>query len=143
MATVRVVVGVRHEASSDRIQVNVADEGEEVFVRRAAKGFVATLEDVAHLPVPTIETLRVGLLEALHESGEWRFRGADDQVEVVGHEAVRIERHRVSRAIRGEPIEIGLVVAMIKEDRLAAIAAGDDVIDESGSEHSRPSGHAS
>ena len=67
---------------------------------------------------------------------------AEDQVDVVRHEAVGVEGHSVSRAIRGEPVEIGLVVAVPQEHRLPAVAAGDDVIEKPRAEDAWSPGHA-
>jgi hypothetical protein len=53
-----------------------------------------------------------------------------------------MEGHGVSRPIQGESAEVGLVVGVIEEDRLAMIAAGDDVVEESPTEHPWQSSHA-
>jgi hypothetical protein len=122
--------------------MDVPHEGDEVLVRLAQERLVPPLEQVAHLRVPPVEALGIGLLEALHEAVERRRGRAEDEVHVVGHQAVSMEGHRVPRPIHGEPVEVGLVVVVTEEHRLPAIAADDDVVEESRAEHSSWSSHA-
>ena len=61
---------------------------------------------------------------------------------MIGHQAVGMEGHRVSRPIQGEPAEVGLVVTVTEEYRFPAIAAGDDVVEEPRTEDAWPSSHA-
>ena len=74
-------------------------------------------------------------MEALHEPVERRLGRAEDEMDVVGHQAVGVEGHRVSRPIQGEPVEVSLVVAVAEEYRFSAIATGDDVVEEPRTEH--------
>jgi len=53
-----------------------------------------------------------------------------------------MQGHRVSCSIHSEPAEIGLVVALLEEYRLPAIAAGDHVVEEPWTEHPWRSSHA-
>ena len=68
-------------------------------------------------------------------------RGLEQQMEVVGHEAVRVEHQPVPGSIRRQAREIGVVVARPKEYGLATITAGNDVVEETRSEQSRFAGH--
>ena len=47
---------------------------------------------MADLFVPTVVILRVALLEPLDESAEGRLAGFDQQVDMVGHQAVGVDR---------------------------------------------------
>jgi hypothetical protein len=56
-------------------------------------------------------------------------------MDVVGHQAVGVEGHRVSCPIQGQPVEVGLIVAVAEEYCFSAIAPGDDVVEEPRTEH--------
>jgi hypothetical protein len=53
-----------------------------------------------------------------------------------------MEGHRVSRAIRGESVEIGLVVPASQKHRLPAVAPRHDVIEKPWTEDAAGSSHA-
>jgi hypothetical protein len=60
-----------------------------VTLVRDGLGVVATLKEVADETVVTVEPLRVAAVEAVHRAPELLDVGVDDEVDVVGHEAVR------------------------------------------------------
>ena len=56
-----------HETGSHRVQVDVPDKSDQMWVSMAHEGLVAPLKQVADRCVGPIEVLRVGLLHGLHE----------------------------------------------------------------------------
>jgi len=85
VTAVRIVLRARHEAGPHAILVDVPHEGDEVLVRLAEERLVPALKHMAHLGVPPVEALCVGLLEALHEPVEGRRGRAEYEVHVIGH----------------------------------------------------------
>src|SRR3954452_9486148 len=50
---------------------------------------IAVLEEMADAPVSLVEPLRVEPLKTVHSEAERRLRGPDQQVDVIGHQAIR------------------------------------------------------
>ena len=93
------------------------------------------------LPMATIEKLRIGLLEALHEFREGDRRGFQEKMDMVGHQAVGVQCHVMLLAILREAIEVGLIVGGIAERLLPLVATGDDVVEEAGGKRAGTPGH--
>jgi len=60
---------------------------------------------------------------------------------MVGHEDVGVERHAIAVAIALGALLIGAVIRVVMEDRGAAIAAGEDMIEPAGDVEAWLAGH--
>jgi hypothetical protein len=76
--------------------MDVFEQGQKVSVAIAKNGFVPALEEVPHSLVPAIIVHGVALVHPLEDLGEPDVFCLDQQVNVVGHEYVRIEIKMVS-----------------------------------------------
>ena len=88
------------------------------------------LPNVATAPVAAMVALGVRDEEALHQSADRGLERADQEVDVVGHEAVAVERERPSLLQIADRPEESSVVLVIVEHRGAVVAPVDDVVDE-------------
>ncbi len=88
-----------------------------------------------------VVALGVGDQEALHQSADGGVEGADQEVDVVGHEAVAVELEGAGTLKVAEGVEEGNVVAIGVEDGGAVVAAVDDVVDEAITDRSQGSWH--
>jgi hypothetical protein len=69
--------------------------------------------------------------EAEHEVGEFAVvSGPEDEVPVVGHEAVGEDAYGEDLAGLVEGLEEGLVIGGFVEDALAGVAAVEDMVDD-------------
>jgi hypothetical protein len=91
-------------------------------------GLVPPLEDVAHTSVQPIAALRVDPVQLAHAPGESIIQGFNDQVIVVGHQAVAIAQPSHPPADLTEDMEERLSVPIIQVNRCTAIATGGDMI---------------
>lgn len=74
--------------------------------------------------------LGMGHRQPSHESGQVAIAsGPEDEVEVVGHDAVGQHPHGVARGGVGEDAEEGAIIAVVVEDRGAGDGAVQGVID--------------
>jgi hypothetical protein len=112
MAAVRVGLRPLDESSAHRVQVDVADQGDQVLVGVADNRLVATLKEMTDLAVNPVEPLGVGLLQSLHELRDRPLGGLQQQVDMIRHQAVRIQPHPVSLPIPRQPGEIGSITAV-------------------------------
>jgi hypothetical protein len=86
--------------------------------------FEATLPHMSMAPVMAMVTADVAGHPPLHERAEGRVGGRlHDQVEMIGHEAEAEDPDRVRRFCGGEQVEKCGVVAVLVEDRAAAVSA--------------------
>jgi hypothetical protein len=69
-------------------------------------------------------------------------RGDQDQVNVIGHQAISRDFHLEFGRIFTEPSEIGLAVLIIKKHILAAVSALGDVVGQMGEDGSGGAWHA-
>ena len=88
-----------------------------------------------------IEILAVGLLQALHELRQRLLRALDQQMDVIGHQAVGVQNVAVFLAIAPQSFDIGQIVGLRCECLLALVAAHDDMIERPCSKQSRSAGH--
>ena len=131
----------RHQPGADRVQRQIARRSDEVGLVHRPRG-EAALKQVAGDPRP-----RVG------EGGEAPVRLADrlgqpigaggneDQMNMVGHQAIGPAGHAIGAATLGHQIAIERVVARLDEQRLPPIAALGDVVGKVGDDDAGQTGH--
>jgi hypothetical protein len=109
--------------------MNVTDKLSEVLIALAENCLVASLKQVAGLSVLAIVILAVGCQQPLHDSADGVLLSLDQQMNVIGHEAVGVEVEREPGFLMSELNEESVVIIVGTEDELAVIAASDDVIE--------------
>lgn len=75
-----------NDPCADGIEMDVADQGQEVVVFVAENGFVAVLEQVAGSFVPAVVVLGVPGEEFPHDAGHAVFAALKEDVDVIPHE---------------------------------------------------------
>ena len=107
----------------------------------ADDGFVAVLKQVAAPLMPGIERHRVAGHKAPHEADDSPRAGADEDMEVVGHQGPGEDL--VGGFFQGgfEAGEEILIIGFRVEDLASLNAASDDVVQKAGRVESRLSGH--
>jgi hypothetical protein len=79
-----------------------------------------------------VEVPRVLAIQPLHAAGQVRVRRLNEQMEVVRHEATRVDAPAVSARHPISDLEEPLPIVVILEDRLSPVPASSDVIDAAG-----------
>ena len=83
-------------------------------------------------PVGAIVCLGIDAVQMAHAGGKVSFRGFDEEVVVVAHEAVGVAEPVEALDGLAEDGKEGLAVVVIGEDVRPGVAAGGDVIDGAG-----------
>jgi hypothetical protein len=103
----------------------------------------ARLEEVSDVPVPLVEAQRVEPIETVHALGEIRFSELEDDVVVVGHQAVG-ETDPVPMMDRlGQNRHEQAPVLVVEEDRRLPDAARREMHDAAGWMQALGSSHRS
>ena len=96
-------------------------------------GFVAPFPQAAGALVAAVDVLDVAPPECLHELGDpGPGFGADQQVDVVGHEDVGVEGAMPIGSRFLKPVEVAVVVLLGKEAGLSVDATLDDMLRQAG-----------
>ena len=127
-----------HELRADRIELDVAAAGEKIAFGIDQRGAETAFEQAAGALVLVVEPGDVEAAHLLHHQGQARIvRRRRQQVQVVRHQDISVDRHFVEAGRFLQPDQEALVVGLFAEDRLTVIATLDDVVglvrdDESG-----------
>lgn len=134
--------GLGAEACSDGVSLHVGEGPPEVEAIEGA-GIEAVLPEMAMATVHAIDVLCVELVRAFEGLGQGglllRF---DDQMNVVGHQAIALYTQGVSAGGFAEVLEIGPAVGVHKEHVLAVAGALCDVVGALRDHRSCLSGHS-
>lgn len=82
--------------------MNVADKFGEVLITLAEYRLVSSLEQVTGLSVLAIVILAIGGQESLHDPADGVIAPFDEQMDVIGHQAIGIEVEREPRFLVSE-----------------------------------------
>jgi hypothetical protein len=96
---------------------------------------------MAYFTVRKVKVLGVGLLKPLHEFGQRGSRTLEEQVHMVGHEAVGVQRDFVFPAVAGKPLKVGFEIPAGAEGFLTLVASNDNVVEETGGKQARTACH--
>jgi hypothetical protein len=118
-----------HDLGSHRVQVNVPHEFGEVLIALAEDRLVASLKQVADLSVLAIVILAIGGEEPLHHPADVVILSFDEQMNVIGHQAVGVKIEGQLGLLLGKLKEELAIVVVRAEDELTIVATGDDVIE--------------
>ena len=121
--------------------MDVADQLEQIRVFFDENRLEAILEQVAAAAVAAVEDDGVAGEHAAHDGGEGRTAGAQEQVEVVRHEAPGEQARAGGLDAAGEALEKLLSIAVMLEDDAAFDTAGDHVVQSVGSIEARAARH--
>ena len=125
----------------DRVLVNIADGGKELIVavdRRALKRGLEEAADALVFPVVPVD--KTGD-DALENAPERDLAGLDDEVDMVGHQAVTEDLVAADRLVPAEDFQKLFKVFLIFENILLVDAAIDDVVNTEGTDFALGSWH--
>ena len=118
------------QSSTHRVEMNVAEQLEEILVSLAYDRLVSALEHMADFAVAKIKILGVGLLESLHKLGQRRPAALNQQVDMVGHKTKSVDQEIVTAPVARQPFQISLVVTIVVKGLSPLVAAHDDVVEQ-------------
>jgi len=121
--------------------VNIAAQFQKVFIGIDEDGFVASLVEVAVPVMTTVVIYRVGRIESLHQFTEIGLGGLDNEVKVVVHKDVTVERYLEGFQARVKNVEEGMPVGIILKDLFPFISPAGDVIKGTGVFYAKRSCH--
>jgi len=112
------------------VEVDIPDQFLEVGRPVHQVGHESPLEQVARLLMAQVEPDRIGGLELLHELGEGgRPPLFGEQVDMVGHQAVGVERDVAFGGFLAQKREVTELGRLVEEDPLAVVASDDEVVE--------------
>jgi hypothetical protein len=79
--------------------------------------------------VAAVERLGVDAVQVAHASGQVGFGRGDDEVVVVGQQAVGVAAPMPAPDRVAKQVEEAAAVVVVEEDRRAGVAAGGDVVE--------------
>ena len=121
--------------------MDVAHQGESVAVAIDEKGLEAALEKMTCPFAARVDVARITEGEVLHAGGEGLIARLEGEMQMIGHEAEGVHRVAKPRDPLGhEFVEVKSIVRR-EEDRLAGVAAQDDVVEAAGDVEARFAGH--
>jgi hypothetical protein len=88
----------------------------------------ASLQEVTGAFVPTIEVLGVSSIERVHPSRQVGASGLSEEVVMVSHEAVGVEKPRLVGDNRRKNVQEASAIGRVTEYRAAFVASARDVI---------------
>jgi hypothetical protein len=132
MATPGIGPRVQGGADAGGVEMEIAYQFQEIGVAITEDRLVAPLKHMPGLVVVSVVVLAIGELERLHGSRQRDRAGLQQQMEVIGHQHIGIERTAVTRAIAGKPFEIGCGIGIVVEDDGPAVPAGYHMIEGAG-----------
>lgn len=97
--------GAANEVGSDWIEMDIAQELQQVGVFLAEDRFEAVLKDMAEAFAGDVEIFGVVEHEPMHDDRDGELIDFDKQMEVIGHEAVGVESERLAAFNFGEGFE--------------------------------------
>jgi hypothetical protein len=111
----------------ERVGLDVAEDHQQVGVILNHRALEPALPDMARAVMPLVMAPRVGDGEGLEDAADrLPGLGADEEVEVVGHEAIAEEPEGIAVLGLGQGLEEGDAVGVVAED----VAAVEGVIDQ-------------
>jgi hypothetical protein len=141
----RPAFGPLHQSGRQGIAFDVAANGEEVFVFFNGKGLKAALVKRPGTAAVVVRVPTHGMRQGqpMQELGQFAvLMGPDNEVEVIGHEAIGQQAHgHFVLGLAQDALEGG-VVAVLMEDGGACYGMVEDVVDETTGSSAWSSGHA-
>ena len=104
---------------------------------RADKGAVPLLEKMADSAVSSVELLRIGGLQCVHEGGQRRRALLYREVNVVGHQAIRVQPKPESLPVKCDSFEVVPTVRVVAKHIPTLVSACDQVMEGSRNLQSR------
>jgi len=141
MARPAVLVWTRNHPGSDWVQVDIAQEHEEVFVDVDKKRVVAVLKQMPCRRDAFLYLASKPRPDPLHQYAEWEVGDLDEQVNVIRHPTIRVNScARGFQRCRDYLLQ-GQIVHRSAKQRLLMIATCGHVVEPSGNEQPGPSRH--
>ena len=111
------VLRMRAKAGPHRVQADVADGGDEMRIVHRHRS-VASLEQMSCPSSSRIDEGRVAAMRFTHRPAEPLAEpGTKDQMNMVGHEAIRPDLDGMLSRLLSEHVAINILVTVFKEDR--------------------------
>ncbi len=117
-----IVLGLRNHFCTNRIEHNISAHFKKVAVLLDQDGLVPALKYMACFSMPFIKALRIEAVQLAHADGEISVRGFDEEMIVVGHEAVGVTKPMVTFIHMLKGMEKVVAVLIILEYRLFIVA---------------------
>jgi len=128
----RVVFRTASHACGYRIEMNVANDFEEITVGIDEARAVAALEEMSRRRHRALEASRVSHRDRVNCTSQRQLADLHQQVKVIRHPAVGVHHGAVARGRLPDDLVEILAIGRRAEDRLAVITAERDVIEASG-----------
>jgi|GEM_PF-4652577 hypothetical protein len=130
-----------HNAGTNRIQMNIRRQLQEVTVFVTEDCFIPALKEMTHQGVFPIISSCISELKHLHDAGQGYFTDLNEQVDMIDHQHVRVEAKVKTFFVFSDISQIKIVVLVITKDFLSPVPSRNHVIQSTWKMHSWFSGH--
>lgn len=121
--------GIAANCRFDGIEVNVPENSEKVIVIFDGLAHKSGLEEMAGVLVFNVKPKGVAWTYMLEYFAKFGVARHDEQVDMIGHQAVGIELIAADFLVLAKGFEIAVIVFGVLENALLVDSADDDVID--------------
>jgi hypothetical protein len=137
-----ILPGMTHHVGTHRIELNIAIAGQHVVLGLGEAGTEAALPERAGAPVGAVDILHVALTQVFHQQGRAiGFVWCEQQVHVIGHQYVSMNRAAKALVQFGQGIQIESVVFVGEEAHRTVFPSLDDVPRDAGEAETGSAGH--
>ena len=137
----RPVFGSPHHPRTDRVEVNIAADLQQVSILIDQYALEAPLKKVPYLAMPPIVRLRIDTIDLPHELRKIRAAGVEDKMVVIVHEAIS-QGHRIKPGKRlADNVQKALPINIIFKNNLSTITTRCHVVDRAGEFDAERSSH--
>ena len=133
---------IAHDAGPERVEMDVADEFEEIRLLFHHGGFVTVLEEMAGAVVPAVEGAGVSGEERPHGPREGAVACADQQVKMIREESPGVHTEPGVLDHGGEAATKVRPISVVPEDTLAVEPPHHHVVQDAGRIEAGAAGHA-
>ena len=129
------------ELGPDRVKMNIAYQFQEVGIFLTENRLVSSLKQVPEASVSDVKVFGVSGQQPLHDERQREPVDLHQEVDVVGHQTVRVEKEGSLLFEVGENFQEELAICLIPESFLSSIAACHSVKEGAGEMNSGRPGH--
>ena len=132
MSAPRIVLGLRHQAGPDRVQVHVADQRQQIAIGIDQDRLVPPLKQVPDALAPSVDPAGVAERQVLHRPRQRQLAGLHHQMDVIAHQTEAVHPIAEAFAPLGQKLIEIASIRLGEEDVLPAIATKHDVVEPAG-----------
>lgn len=136
-----IIIQLPDQPGTEGITVDIAQDFEQMTVILNQNGLVTSAKQLPVLPVGTIEVLGIDAIDVTHATRQIPLRGLEQQVIMVGHQAVSRNLHIPALGGLANDFQKSSIIIRLKKNILSSAAAIHDMVPRPGKFNTKWSAH--